>query len=160
MGLVHNRYHWALLIGPKNETPAGIGVRFDAKEKIEGPGRSAWVFEEREISLFATEMLLVRMVIAKIEKRDLVESILRNVPIRQRTEGWNCVGWVKEALELLTDNNSPALGTNVTEWVKVRDAVMSYCERKKKEHRFDGKGNFDTRKVPTYDLILDKEIIE
>lgn len=52
-----------------------------------------------------------------------------------------------------------ALGTSVVEWEKVRSEAMDYCQRKKDQHRFDGQGNFDTRKVPTYDLIEQKEII-
>lgn len=46
-----------------------------------------------------------------------------------------------------------ALGTSVVEWEKVRGGATDYCQRKKDQHRFDGKGNFDMRKVPTYDLI-------
>lgn len=39
------------------------------------------------------------------------------------------------------------------EWNKVRDGDMRYRQRNKDEHRFDGEGNFDTGKAPTYNLI-------
>lgn len=52
-----------------------------------------------------------------------------------------------------------ALGTSVVEWEKVRRGAMDYCQRKKDLHRFDGQGNFDMKKIPTYDLIVQKEII-
>ncbi|KAH3404497.1 hypothetical protein KXV40_003104 [Aspergillus fumigatus] len=64
----------------------------------------------------------------------------------------------KEALETLKVNPK-ALGTSIVEWEKVRSAAMDYCQRKKDQHRFDGQGNFNMRKVPTYDLIERKEII-
>ncbi|KAF1363369.1 hypothetical protein EJ07DRAFT_103853 [Lizonia empirigonia] len=71
-------YHWALLVGPKDEIENGIGMRYHAKERITGPNASAWVFEERETSLSATSMLLVRVMIAKVEKKDRFIPIVRN----------------------------------------------------------------------------------
>lgn len=81
----------------------------------------------------------------------LVE-ILRNTPIRQVEQGWNCVSWVKQALERVKVD-SKALGTSVVEWQNVRSTAMGYFQRKKSQHRFDGQGDFDMRKVPTYDLL-------
>lgn len=106
----------------------------------------------------ATSMLLVRVMIAKVEKKDRFISIVRNTPIRQGVAGWNCVGWVQEALQGLKADGK-VLGTGVTEWTKVKNTAMEYCERKKEEHRFDGQGNYDMTKVPTYDLVEGKEII-
>ena len=103
-------------------------------------------------------MLLVRIMIAKVEDQSRLSDILRGTPIRQDEQGWNCVLWIKEALEKLK-GDPKALGTMVIEWEKVRDGAMAYCQRKKNEHRFDGKGNFDMGKVPTYDLIERKETV-
>lgn len=133
-------------------------MRYHAKERITGPNASAWLFEERETTLSATSMLLVRVMIAKVENKDRFISIIRNTPVRQDVAGWNCVGWVQEALQSL-EADEKALGTGVTEWTKVRNAVMEYCQRKKDEHRFDGQGNYDMTKAPTYDLVERKEKI-
>ncbi|KAF2124399.1 hypothetical protein P153DRAFT_361116 [Dothidotthia symphoricarpi CBS 119687] len=151
-------YHWALLMGPKEEVEDGVGVRFHAKERTTGPNTSTWVFEEKESLLTPTSMLLVRVMIAKVERKDRFMSVVRNTPIREGVTGWNCVGWVQEALQHL-EADGKALGTGVTEWTKVRNAAMEYCQRKKDEHRFDGLGNYDMRKAPTYDLIERKETI-
>lgn len=135
-------------------------MRYHAQEQLIG-GSWTWIFEEKESSLLATNMQLVRVMIAKVEKRDRLISILRNVPIREGTAGWNCVGWVQEALQMLVADGK-ALGTGVTEWAKVRDAVMQYCQQKKEAHRFDGQapeGIYDRRKVATFDLIEGKETI-
>ena len=86
-----------------------------------------------------------------------LEDILRNAPIRGNQDGWNCVEWVKEALSILTEDRK-CLGTRVTDWQLVRDTAMNYVQPKKEHHRFDGKGNFDTSKVATYDLISKKEV--
>ncbi|CAM6005536.1 unnamed protein product [Sphagnum balticum] len=64
---------------------------------------------------------------------------------------------VREALEVLWADGK-ALGTAVTEWARVRDIAMGYCQ-KKDEHRFDAKGDFDITKTATYDLIDERETI-
>jgi hypothetical protein len=137
----------------------GRGTRYHAKERMTAAGQSEWYFEERDVTLLATSMLLVRIMIGKVEKMDRLASAVRRVPIRQGETGWNCVSWVKEALEALTADGK-ALGTSVTEWPVVRDGAMWYIHKKKAEHRFDGKGNFNMRLAATYDLLGGKETIQ
>ena len=96
--------------------------------------------------------------IAKVEGVDRLQTILRNVPVRPEQDGWSCKGWVKEALEALQDDGK-VLGTSVTAWKIVKDAAIKYCQKKKDQHRFDGKGNFETKWPPTFDLLEEKETI-
>ncbi|KAF2137375.1 uncharacterized protein K452DRAFT_291630 [Aplosporella prunicola CBS 121167] len=131
-------------------------MRYHAKERLQQGGGSEWVFEERDTPLTPTSMLLVRVLIGKVEKRDRLLEVMQKTPIRQGQPGWNCVGWVKEVLETLAADKK-ALGTSVTDWGKVRNAAMGYVQSKKDQHRFDGQGNFDMGKIPTYDLIENKE---
>lgn len=122
------------------------------------PHQIEWYFEERDVGLLATSMLLVRIMIGKVENMNRLVRTLRKVPIRPEQAGWNCVGWVKEALEALNADGK-ALGTSVTEWQAIRDGAMWYVQKKKDEHRFDGKGNFDMKYAATYDLLDGKETI-
>lgn len=131
-------------------------MRYHAKERLKESGGSERLFEERSRPLAPTNMLLVRVIIGKVENNKRLVNVLRTTPIRQGDSSWNCVGWVKEALEGLKADGQ-ALGTCVIEWNSVRDGAMTYCQRKKNEHRFDGEGNFDMGKAPTYDLIERKE---
>ncbi|KAI9700031.1 MAG: hypothetical protein M1836_002565 [Candelina mexicana] len=151
-------YHWSFMVGPKIEKEGGSGMRYHAKVRPKQGGGLEWYFEERDCPLAPTNMLLVRVMIAKVEDHGQLSSVLRSTPIRQGEQGWNCVLWIKEALEELQANGK-ALGTRVTEWAKVREGVMTYIQRKKDQHRFDGRGHFDTSKVPTYDLIEQKETV-
>jgi len=122
-------------------------------------GRFAWSFEEKSISLLPTQMILVRVLIAKIEKSEELARCLQGVAIRGGEEGWNCIAWVREALSSLEASTS-ILGTSVVAWETVRHAALSYCKQKKDQHRFDGTGNFDITKVPTFDLVQQKETVE
>lgn len=85
-------------------------------------------------------------------------QIIRSIPVRPDEPGWNCVWWVKEALQALKADGK-TLGTSVVDWETVRDVAMRYVQKKKDEHRFDGKGNFDMQKAATFDLIEGKETI-
>lgn len=135
-----------------------MGKRYHAKERLTQGGGSEWYFDECKCRLVQTSMLLVRIMIAKVKDNDQLTSILRSTPIRQGESGWNCISWVKEALEKL-EADKQALGTSVTEWASVRDGAMSYCQTKKDQHRFDGQGDFDMGKAPTYNLMEGVETI-
>lgn len=117
-----------------------------------------WLFEEKEIPLIATQMLLVRICVGKIQKYDRTVQILRSIPVQNNVPGWNCVSWVKEALEAL-ERDGKAIGTGKLDWTSVRNGAMSYVERKKRAHRFDGQGSFDMTKPPTYNLFEGAETI-
>jgi hypothetical protein len=119
---------------------------------------SSWEFEEAATTMMPSRMIMVRILIAKIESRDRLAALLRRIPIRQGQQGWNCVAWIKEALEQLQVSRD-VVGRSVVEWEVVRSAAMEYCQRKRDEHRFDGKGSFDTMRVATFDLIQGKETI-
>lgn len=160
-----DRYHWALLVGPKNEHSHSKGKRFHAKEVIEsinGCTQIRWVLEERAIGMNPTAMVLVRISIGKVMNLERAMAVLRDVPIRGNQFGWNCVWWVKEALDLLRVNGKTLSRTSVADWTRVRNASMGYARRKEKEHRFDREappGIFDTSRVATYDLMKTREVI-
>lgn len=131
------------------------------KEKfttVDNQLQSAWHFEEAGISRSPERVLLARVVVAKAVDRDRLLTVLRSVPVRQGVEGWNCVAWVREALELLREDGS-VLGTAKLEWAVVRDAVMGYVGRKKGAHRFAGEGGFDMSRVATWDSIEERELV-
>ena len=155
---VVTRYHWALLVGPKKEVEDGKGMRYHAKERPRQGGGSEWCYEEVETPLLPTKMLLTRVMVGKVLDKHRLVQVLSQVPIRQDQPNWNCVFWVKEALEDL-DADRRILGTGVTSWDSVRDAAMNYTQQKKDEHRFDGQETFDMKKVPTYDLIEKMETV-
>jgi hypothetical protein len=146
-------------VEPKSDKPEDEGVRYHARERMKQDGNSEWEFEEAPTTMLPARMIMIRILIAKIESRDKLAQILRQIPIRQGQQGWNCVGWIKEALSELK-NSTNVIGTSVVEWDAVRNAAVSYCQSKKDQPRFDGKGSFDTSRVPTFDLIQGTETIE
>ncbi|KAJ5558328.1 hypothetical protein N7535_008541 [Penicillium sp. DV-2018c] len=151
-------YHWSIMIGPKVETDDTSGLRCHAKEVLDPGGHPAWEYEEIDSASGASYMVLIRVMVGKVANGRRTIKILRNTPIRQGEPGWNCVGWVKEALETLKTDGK-ALGRSKLEWSTVRNEAMRYCQRKKDEHRLDGKGDFDMKKTPAYDLLEGREVI-
>ena len=86
-------------------------------------GRFQWVFEEQTGAVEASGMLLVRITIAKVVRREQLMGILRDVLVKQGEPGWNCVGWVREALDELR-SHAEVLGTSRIGWQDVRDTAM------------------------------------
>ncbi|KAK5936616.1 hypothetical protein PMZ80_011144 [Knufia obscura] len=147
-------YHWALLVAPKNENNDSTGMRYHAKN---APGQSTWVFEEKPTSITATNMMLVRFMIGKINDPHALAAKLRQVPVVNENLDWNCVNWLKSALALIAQDTS-LMGISTWKWQTVRAASMQHCEQKTAQGRFRGEGNFDTSKVPTFDLLQGKEM--
>lgn len=129
---------------------------------VDGRTGTQWVYEERDIGMNPTAMILVRIVIGKVMNMERVMAVLRDVPIRDNQSGWNCVWWVNEALEMLRQEGKALSRASVTDWAQVRGTALGYVKRKEREHRFDGgapPGLFDMDRVATYDLLQMAEII-
>lgn len=146
------------MIGPNGDDGADEGIRYQVKERLRSNGGSEWVLEVVKVSMAPTQMALIRLLVAKIEKPDAMAQLLRSIPIREGQAGCKCVLWVKEALSHLKASTG-TIGTSVVDWVTVRDSAMAYCKQKHDLHRFDGMGKFDMSRVPTFDLIRNKEAI-
>lgn len=164
--LIYLSYHWSLTIGPDSGSDSDSGVLFHAHQELEvmdNQLRSVWRFQERAIHMEPTNMILVRVLLGKIRKRDRVESLLRQIPVRGDIAGWNCVSWVMDALATLKryqDSGSRMFGKHVLEWNAVRLSALHYVQYKRENHRFDGSaepGTFDQRKVATWDILKDRE---
>lgn len=121
-------------------------------------GTMQWRYEECSIPLAPTGMLLVRVLVAKIANIERLITIIRKVSVIQKDPEWNCVLWVKEALQMIRAD-SRAVGTATLDWNAVRDAAVSYHEQKAAEHRFDGKAKFDQSRAATFDLLEGRETI-
>ena len=128
---------------------------------VDGAAKNIWAYEDREISLQPTSAILVRVIIGKVADGTRLKEAFARTPIRAGYagyEGWNCVSWAQEALSLAA-HDGKALGSCHTDWTYVRDTAMWYVAKKAAEHRFDGQGQFDQGKVPTWDAIEGKELV-
>jgi len=154
-------YHWALISGPKVEHEGSVGKRYHARQRDHmenGQLRSRWEYEELEIGTAPTQMILVRVLIAKVINVERLGEILRTVPLVQDDKDWTCRIWVRDAIARLAAEKG-VLGRSVTDWATVENTAKQYVRKKKDQHRFDGTVEWDRRKVPTWDLIQKKETI-
>ncbi|KND86259.1 hypothetical protein TOPH_09113 [Tolypocladium ophioglossoides CBS 100239] len=156
-----DKYHWAFIIGPKNETPHSQGQLSHVKDSLSFAGnpptpQPVWQYEDREILMAPTARLLVRILVGKVKSKSRLESVFKNTPVRPETHGWNCVEWVKEALESAGQDDR-ALGTAVTDWQSVRDTAMWYVDCKHEAGRFGE--HYDPNRAPTWDIIDGKELM-
>ncbi|TQV93178.1 hypothetical protein IF1G_07756 [Cordyceps javanica] len=97
----------------------------------------------------ATNMVLVRVLAAKVQKMDRFESILRGV-----VSGWTCRSRVTEAYEKLR-NDGKALGT-CPDWETLSETALWYVHKKTEAHRFDGLApddQFNVSEVAAYSMV-------
>jgi hypothetical protein len=153
-------YHWALIVGPKDEAQGAQGKRYHIKNQIDPEtGRERWVYEEFDVPMQPTGMLLVRILIAKVEKPNRLGQLLSRVTLVQDDTDWNCKNWVKDSLRALEEDGK-SLGTAQTDWAYVQQMAYWYVDLKKSQKRFDGTGDWDVMKVPTFDVLVNQETIE
>ena len=156
------RYHWSLILAPKDiANSTATALRFHAKTVPPTAGTvstttRSWAYEEAPTSLAPENMLLVRVAVAKVASTNALRKVVEGIPVGG-DESFNCVSWVRSALEALFADGA-AVG-RVTEWEKLREAAMWYAGEKRKARRFDGIGEGDVSKVPTWDLMESKELI-
>jgi hypothetical protein len=95
-----NTYHWAIIIGPKNEVEGGRGFRYHARQRLDParPGRHVWHYEALDIPLAQTSMLLARVMIGKVADGAQLAATLAAVPLVQDDLAWTCRIWVRDAL--------------------------------------------------------------
>jgi len=157
-----NRYHWALLVGPKFEHEGSKGTRLHTKNSNPPTVPKTWVFEEAENTLGPNNAQLVRVVIGKVKNKARLFDRIRSVKVVQGDLKWTCISWVREAIGVVL-RDSEVLGTSFKNWEEVRIAALKYVDEKKVQHRFDGKaspGRFDIMKAATYDALEKRELIE
>ncbi|RAH57432.1 hypothetical protein BO85DRAFT_477923 [Aspergillus piperis CBS 112811] len=120
-------YHWSLTILPKDKQQhrfpktkrSIVGTTYHVRELPTPTGTGMvfkWTFEERSTAL--DTMVLVRVLIGKVVDRERLVEILREVPVgggeeEGGEEGWNCVSWVRGAVEAIKrddENGNEVLG--------------------------------------------------
>ncbi|KAI1189187.1 hypothetical protein F5B17DRAFT_218921 [Nemania serpens] len=120
--------------------------------------RYIWQYEERKIPMEATSMLLIRILIGKVKSMSRLRSIFEHTPVRAEAEGWNCVGWVREALVAALQDGR-ALATSACDWESVRNTAMWYIEERKAADRFDRVVSYDRTKAATWDMLEGIELV-
>ncbi|KAJ8128064.1 hypothetical protein O1611_g5570 [Lasiodiplodia mahajangana] len=157
---IEDKYHWALIVAPKTELDdQSRSIRFHAKQTPSAePPHLVWRYEEERLDIGARNILLTRVVIGNVLDMGRLRSIFANIPVRPDVPNWNCVGWVREAVEAAL-KDSEALSSSITSWEAVKEKSLWYIQKKTVEHRFDGQGNFSGQKAATWDMLEDKEVI-
>ena len=150
------------MVGPNKERrkPGSprTGLRLQAKDPPSLDGKTRWVYEETEIPLLTEKMILIRVMIGKVRRRQRLLSIARNLPLVQDDPEWNCVIWVKDTLNALQADKR-AMGSSILDWATVRSETINYIETKKAQRRFEDGSGFDSTRPATWDLLQRKEII-
>ncbi|KAK0934717.1 hypothetical protein LTR29_013724 [Friedmanniomyces endolithicus] len=146
-GVVNNeerKYHWGLLVGPKNESSTNVpGMRYHVKNTP----TQGW----------NTTNLLARILIAKIEDHNRVVAILRSLPVVQDDPAWRCRAWIAGALAGLA-RDGKAVGTSRLDWAVVEATARQYVARKAAAGRYERVEDV-LKPKPTWDMLEGQETV-
>ncbi|GAO15684.1 hypothetical protein UVI_02019010 [Ustilaginoidea virens] len=150
------RYHWAFLVGPKDEDKAETpGLRCHVKNHpVNG-----WVYEEAELqNVKSTSNLLARFIIAKIEDKQGLLRILRKTAVTQGDPNFRCRTWMADALSRISRAEPKVVGTSELDWSRIEREARRYVEKKVAEGRYREAERMMEPK-PTWDMLQQKEVI-
>jgi len=106
-----DRYHWALLSVPNDPTPTSQALRLHARDYFSGPSQTTWYYEELRVPIGKTPKLLSMTPIGEILDMEKFLEIVRDVPVVQGDGEWNCIIWIRQALEGLREDGEALVFT-------------------------------------------------
>jgi hypothetical protein len=106
-------------------------LRLHARNYLSGPESVTWFFEEIRVQAKGTSKLLATIPLGEIVDMDHLLEILRDTPIHQGEVNWNCVSWIRKALDDLShDSTAITLGALARDWPTLRDSAMEAAAQK------------------------------
>ena len=151
-------YHYALHVSPK-ETPSSLEsyttTKYHCKNIIErdanGKVHTPWAYESTLIKLTTEPRLLVRVLLGKVHNESKLRDAFSQVPVVQRDKKFNCVEWVRLALQAVAGREGDMMEDSwKVDWEPLRKTAVEFVERLKKQGRWDVGYTGDTA-LPTID---------
>jgi hypothetical protein len=158
--LNYGSFHWAILVGPKNEKGDEVPGRRYAVVPITtaDPTKFAgWRYEEKDVpNVKNAPDLLARVLVAKIEDEGRLNQILRETPVKSSADQWSCRLWVADVLRRLERDENGAVGTSVLSWSRIEALVQKYVATKAENGTYSKPG-FEVLPSPTWNMLVSRE---
>lgn len=107
----------------------------------------------------ATNTLLARIVIAKIEDKKRLLRLLRETRVVQNDPNFRCRTWVSDALLRISNSKPSVVGTSELDWDKIERKARRYVEKKTAAGRYlEADRMLDPK--PTWNLMEEKEVTD
>jgi hypothetical protein len=123
-----DRYHWALLLVPSiidNLVKPNQATRFHIRNYHSGPHHTNWLYEEIGVDATGTPKLLTQNLIGDVVDVEGLLELIRDLPIVQTTEGWDCVGWLRSALNAIEeDGHVISVASGEASWERLRKLAL------------------------------------
>ena len=124
-----DRYHWALLAISSNSNQA---TRFHARDFFSSPEQTRWFYEEIHVDARGTPKLLAKTLLGDIHGMERLFEALRDVPLVQQTAGWNCISWIRGALDAIEEDGEVLSGDSyIRDWVELKMLVLDAADAEK-----------------------------
>lgn len=167
---VHNcdSYHWSIVVSPQTAMRTDPGTRYHVAHLDHESGK--YFYEEQDMpSHTAAQTGLIRVAVAKVTDEERLQSLLRELPVREDDSAFNCLTWVREAFtRLLDDGKSVKSYLDSNDWNAVETCARKYCKRKRDAGRFQertggapnnngGARQWNVEKISTFNFWENRE---
>jgi hypothetical protein len=95
-----------------------------------------WYYEEAHVAAKGTSKLLATIPVGEVVDMDKMLEILRDIPIQQGDVEWNCVSWMKMAVdELSHDGTALEIHDLGKDWQSLRDSAIWAADQKANQYQ-------------------------
>jgi len=166
-------YHWALLIGPDSALRKTLGTRYHVRHTAGRNGARTWFYEEEQMNKSSppTQMVLVRIALAKVVAPSELEKRLRSMSVNEyhrhdssgsdsdQDTAWTCRSWVKAAVQnLLADSKVLKGYIGPKDWPAIEACARRYIQHKREQRRFqESDGTWNPATVATWNYWENRE---
>ncbi|KOS21900.1 hypothetical protein ESCO_001639 [Escovopsis weberi] len=159
---MEDKYHWALITGPKNDIVNSKAPTFGVhhvKERLV-QRLDSLVLDPEWYYAHSHEdegRILVRILIGKVRDLDRLQDALGRVR-PSNVQHYCSVDWVQHAVAAVM-NDRKTLSSCVADWRLIRDTAMQYVAAKRDARRLDFRGMLSTGRPATWDLLKNTELV-
>ena len=127
-------------------------------------------YEEQDLSSSpVAQRGLIRITVCKVIDDERLQTLLRDLPVREEDPTFTCLTWVREAFcKLHEDGKAVKSYLRAEDWNSVETCARTYCKRKRDLGRFhdgnvavDNNGAppmWDVKKISTFNYWENREI--
>ncbi|KAI1776665.1 hypothetical protein F4818DRAFT_440065 [Hypoxylon cercidicola] len=147
-------YRYGFLIDPTTKDEQPSGLRCCVKHL---PLRG-WQYEEVSLEDIRTaDILLARIVIAKVTDYQKLTTILQETPVRDNVD-LGCNSWCKDVVDRIIQNKRAAGISSIKSWEKAEAAGLAFVCHKRLAGRYASDYTW-LLPSPTYDALEKEEIL-
>jgi hypothetical protein len=117
-------------------------------------------YEEQDMDLSLSQMIHVKIAIAKVISIAQFQRLLRDLPVSNDDPAWTCLSWVRSAFQKAIADRKALKGyVSGNDWPDIEARARRYVHQKREQRRAQDLAG-STHMIPTWNFWENRETYE